>query len=58
MHGIANWFLALLGKRLIYVCDWGTYEVRYDWTDIQMSRPIHRGMAVAPPWAKACIVKG
>lgn len=48
--------LALLGLRIVYVCEWGTYDHRYDGIDHTMSRPIHKDMSVAPPWAKLRIV--
>jgi len=44
--------LKLLGLRIVYVCDWGTYSHRYDGIDRHMGRPIHPSMSVAPPWAK------
>jgi hypothetical protein len=44
--------LALFGLRIIYVCEWGAYSHRYDSIDLQMQRPIHRAMSVAPPWAR------
>jgi hypothetical protein len=50
--------LSLVGYRVEYVCDWGTYEYRYDSIDRHMGRPIHQGMSVAPPWAKRRIARG
>ena len=47
-----RWMLRLVGLRIVYVCEWGVYSHRYDATDHAMGRPIHGGMAVAPPWAK------
>lgn len=29
-----------------------TWTARYDSIDAMMGRPIHKGMSVAPPWAK------
>jgi len=49
--------LHALGLRLVYVCEWGTYDYRYDDADHHANRPIHRGMSVAPPWAKRRIVR-
>lgn len=49
--------LALLGYRIEYRCEWGTYSSRYDSIDAHMGRPIHPQMSVAPPWAKRHIVK-
>lgn len=47
-----KWILSLFGLRVIYVCEWGEYDCRYDSIDHQMMRPIHSQMSVAPPWAK------
>jgi hypothetical protein len=44
--------LALLGLRVVYTSDWGTRLRRYDSIDRHMGRPIHKGMSVAPPWAR------
>ena len=44
--------LALFGWRVTYVCAWGEYSRRYDSIDLQMLRPIHENMSVAPPWAQ------
>jgi hypothetical protein len=44
--------LAMLGWRIVYACEWGEYDFRYDSIDVAMSRPIHPGMSVAPPWAR------
>ncbi len=49
--------LKLFGYKIEYVCDWGVYKWRYDGTDYAMTRPIHKDMSVAPPWAKMRIVK-
>lgn len=49
--------LAILGLRVEYVCDWGTYAHRYDGIDRMMGRPIHPRMGVAPPWARRQIVR-
>jgi hypothetical protein len=49
--------LRLCGYRIEYVCEWGTYAYRYDGSDYQMGRPIHKDMSVAPPWARRRIVK-
>lgn len=49
--------LALLGYRIEYRCEWGTYAHRYDGADSHMGRPIHPEMSVAPPWATRHIVK-
>ncbi|GGC90791.1 hypothetical protein GCM10010994_55730 [Chelatococcus reniformis] len=52
-----RWLLGLFGYRIEYGCDWGFYEHRYDAIDFHIGRPIHRDMSVAPPWAKARIVR-
>jgi hypothetical protein len=52
-----RWFFALFGYRILYRCEWGEYEYRYDVIDRQMGRPIHKDMSVAPPWAKAVLMK-
>jgi hypothetical protein len=49
--------LKLLGYRIIYRCEWGTYSHRYSEIDSHMCRPIHPQMSVAPPWATRHIVK-
>lgn len=49
--------LRLLGFEIVYVCDWGEYTHRYDDIDRMSTRPIHRNMSVAPPWAKMKIRK-
>ena len=49
--------LAIVGWRIEYVCEWGTYRSRYDAIDWHLSRPIHPHMSVAPPWAKMRIVR-
>ncbi len=51
------WMLRLFGLKIVYVCDWGTYESRYGSIDRMMTRPIHEDMSTAPPWAKMRIVK-
>lgn len=48
--------LATFGYRIVYTCDWGEYEYRYNGVDASMCRPIHSGMSVAPPWAKRRII--
>lgn len=50
-------FLALLGLNVVYVCEWGEYSHRYDDIDRMMTRPIHKDMSVAPPWARIKFVK-
>ena len=42
----------MFGYKLDYICDWGIYSHRYDYLDRIMTRPIHKDMSVAPPWAK------
>jgi len=49
--------LLFFGYKIEYVCEWGVYEFRYDGIDYTMSRPVHKNMSVAPPWAKRRIVK-
>jgi len=49
--------LAYFGYRIEYVCEWGVYQLRYDYLDYAMTRPIHKDMSVAPPWAKRRIVR-
>lgn len=51
-----DWFFRLFNRKIVYVCDWGTYDTRYDSLDFQMGRPIHPDMKNAPPWAKMRIV--
>lgn len=56
------WFKNQFGAKREYVYrtpddgEWGLanreWTRRYDATDRAMSRPIHEGMTVAPPWAK------
>lgn len=52
-----NWLLNLIGREIVYQCDWGTFHDRYDSTDAMMGRPIHPDMSTAPPWAKMRIRK-
>lgn len=52
-----QFILKLFGFRIVYVCDWGVYESRYDSIDRMSGRPIHSDMSVAPPWAKIRITK-
>lgn len=47
--------LRKLGFTVRYVCEWGEYESRYDYLDHVQTRPIHKDMSVAPPWAKRVI---
>lgn len=44
--------LQIFGFQITYVCEWGEYEYRYSGVDQMATRPIHRDMSVAPPWAK------
>jgi len=44
--------LSLFGLQIRYQSEFGTHTHRYDSIDMQMQRPIHREMTVAPPWAK------
>lgn len=56
MTALINFLLRLFNKKLVFVCDWGIYQYRYDSIDLAAMRPIHKNMSVAPPWAKAKIV--
>lgn len=49
--------LKLFGFKIIYVCEWGEYDSRYDAIDRMMTRPIHPQMSTAPPWSRMKIVK-
>lgn len=49
--------IKLAGYRVVYVCDWGTYERRYGDFEYYTSYPITRDMKVAPPWAEKQIVR-
>lgn len=49
--------LSVFGFRIVYVCEWGTYDSRYDGVDHAMCRPIRKDMSVAPPWARLKIVR-
>ncbi len=51
-----KWLLRVLGYKVVYVCEWGFYDDRYDSIDRTMGRPVHSDMRTAPPWAKAIIV--
>ena len=51
-----KYILAIFGKMIVYRCEWGDYEYRYDAIDRMMGRPIHMMMSVAPPWAEMKIV--
>lgn len=48
--------LRLFGFKIVYVCEFGEFDCRYDSLDRMMGRPIHTDMSVAPPWAKRKIV--
>jgi len=50
--GIMRAILRWLGFEIVYVCEWGEYETRYDACDHHFGRHIHMGMTTAPPWAK------
>lgn len=50
-------FLEWLGYEVVYVSEWGEKKYRYDYLDHVQTRPIHKGMSVAPPWAKRLIRK-
>jgi hypothetical protein len=52
-----KWLVGFFGYKIIYVSSWGEHGSRYDSTDRMMGRPIHKDMAVAPPWAKMKFVK-
>lgn len=43
--------LKVFGYEIYYECAWGIYPYRYDSIDFMMSRPIHKDMGTAPPWA-------
>ena len=53
--------LNMFGYDIRYVCDWGSYKYIYiyiyDTCGYWAGRPIHKDMAVAPPWVKLTIVK-
>jgi len=51
------WLLKKLGFTVTYVCEWGEYNSRYDYLDHVQTRPIHKDMSVAPPWAKMKVSK-
>lgn len=57
MENVIAWLARKLGFQVVYVCEWGVYEHRYNYLDRQMQRPIHRDMSTAPPWAKRRIVR-
>jgi hypothetical protein len=52
-----EWLLKKLGYRVTYVCEWGEYRHRYDYLDHAQTRPIHKDMSVAPPWAKMKVTR-
>lgn len=54
---LAKRILKMFGLKIVYMCDWGLYDTRYDSIDASMCRPIHPDMSVAPPWAKLKIAK-
>ncbi|SPA44649.1 hypothetical protein [Cupriavidus taiwanensis] len=47
--------LRQFGYRVVYVSEWGEHDSRYDGIDRAMGRPIHKGMSVAPPWARIAL---
>lgn len=52
-----KWLLDFLGLERVYISEWGEKKYRYDYLDHVQTRPIHKDMSVAPPWAKAVIRK-
>jgi len=52
-----RWLVGLFGFKVVYVCEWGEYETRYDSLDYHMDRPVHRDMSTAPPWAKMKFIR-
>lgn len=50
---ILSWF----GYKVLYKCEWGTYDHIYSRIDQMAGRPIHKDMRVAPPWAKITITR-
>lgn len=53
----ARWLLGKMGYTVSYVHKWGTYTHRYNGLDMQMHRPIHPNMSVAPPSARRRITR-
>lgn len=51
------WLLKKIVFTVTYVCEWGEYDSRYDYLDHVQTRPIHKDMFVAPPWAKMKVTK-
>lgn len=56
-QGMIERIARLFGFRCVYVCEWGEYAHRYDYLDHVQTRPIHKDMSVAPPWAKRTFVR-
>ena len=50
-------FVGMFGFKIVYESNWGVFDRRYDSIDIQMQRPIHENMGIAPPWAKMKFVR-
>ncbi|AMV20446.1 hypothetical protein VT03_21285 [Planctomyces sp. SH-PL14] len=53
---LLRWVLRRFKRKIVYTCEWGTYDTLYDSTDLGMCRPCHPDMAVAPPWSDLEIV--
>jgi hypothetical protein len=51
-------WLRKMGYKISYECEWGSYKYRYDYLDFAQSRPVHKDMSVAPPWAKRVVRRG
>ncbi len=49
--------LSLIGCKIIYSCEWGSFDCLYSTEDYMMCRPCHPDMSVAPPWSIATIAK-
>lgn len=48
--------LALFGLKIVYACEWGTYDSMIPSWDLTSGCPVHKDMSCAPPWAKMKIV--
>ncbi|CAB4191552.1 hypothetical protein UFOVP1229_45 [uncultured Caudovirales phage] len=48
--------LSYLGYKIVYSCEWGSFDYLYSVEDVMSCRPCHPDMSVAPPWSALKIV--
>lgn len=48
--------LACFGYKIVYSCEWGSFDYLYSVEDVMSCRPCHPDMSVAPPWSELKLV--